>query len=415
MTGCLDLPRARGGVPTSRSSGGGSGYFIVSICAVSSLLFPETGAAGSRKIIEWGWGTPETTYIRAHVKEMERLPFDGLGLDLKADSGPPNATARFSWKVWGAKVLQRDDYAEAIEALCGTQFERFTDNFLRFNVTPGYLDWYEEDFSAVVANARLAAQIARECRLKGLLFDVEHYGGKPFHYASRSHKGEHSFAAYERQVRQRGREFMQALLGEYPEITILLTYGYHVAYRDVTLFKSLASTEYGLLPAFLDGMLEAAGPDTLIFDGWESAYGYKEDAQLRKNLERTSAKDQFRRHYRASFGLRVDNGQKWDATDLSKNYFSPAEFERSVRSALKHTDRYLWIYSEKARWWDGQVPQAYIDALTRARTSEGVDVAVKEREGPLPPLTPSYKGGEILIQFGHPDEHGVMRIVGTKH
>ena len=367
---------------TSRSA-----RFFTALATLISLTTPVF-AGESRKIIEWGWGTPETTYVRAHIREMERLPFDGLGLDLKVNGGPPDTSGRFSWKVWGTKALSRDDYAEAIEALRATRFERFTDNFLRFNVTPGHIDWYDQGFSSVQANARLAARIAKECRLKGLLFDVEHYTGKPFFYSTRPHKAEHSFAEYQKQVRQRGREFMQALNAEYQDITILLTYGYQVAYQEVSLFKSLASVEYGLLPAFLDGMLDAAGPATLIFDGWEYAYGYKEDAQfskaydtmIREDLERSSAKDQFRRHYRASFGLWVDNKDKWDPKDFSANYFSPAEFEQSVRFALKHTDRYVWIYSQKARWWDGQVPQAYIDALTRARESQASDVALKRRD-----------------------------------
>ena len=216
---------------------------------------------------------------------MERLPFDGLGLDLNSNSGLPDTSGHLSWKVWGAKALRRDDYAEAIEALKGTGFERFTDNFLRFNVTPGQVDWYDPEFSAVLANARLAAQIAKECGLKGLLLDVEHYGGKPFYYPGRPHKKQYGFAAYHGQVRQRGREFMATLQEAYPGLTILLTYGYDLVFRTAGLFASLESAEYGLLGPFLDGMLDATGPETLIFDGWESSYGYKQESEFQKAYE----------------------------------------------------------------------------------------------------------------------------------
>jgi len=366
-------------LPHSRSTGFGrclAFTLVLVLLSVNGAHHTSAGAAETRKVIEWGWGTPEATYIRDHVKEMERLPFDGLGLDLRADGGPPNTSGHFSWNVWGAKALRKDDYAEAIGALCGTQFERFTDNFLRFNVTPGNLDWYDQDFTSVLANARLAARVAKECRLKGLLFDVEHYGSKLFRYPSRPQTDAHTFSEYQTQVRQRGREFMQAIREEYPGISILLTYGYQVAYQEVTLLKSLATVEYGLLPAFLDGMLDTADAESLIFDGWEFAYKYKQEKQftdaydimLTKGLERAADKERFRQHYRASFGIWLDHGGKvWDQQDLTNNYFTPAAFEAALGFALKHTDRYVWIYSHKARWWDGQVPQAYIDALRRAR------------------------------------------------
>ena len=95
----------------------------------------------SSKLIELGWGTPSPTYIRAHIQEMEQLPFDGLVLDLKGNTGPADTRGHFSWNVWGAKALQAPDYSEAIDALQQIQFKRFTENFLRFNIAPGNIDW----------------------------------------------------------------------------------------------------------------------------------------------------------------------------------------------------------------------------------------------------------------------------------
>ena len=351
------------------------GFLLFALYDCSPTLPPYSEAAADQKIIEWGWGTPNPVYVRDHVRDMEKLPFDGLVLDLTANGQPSDTGHQFSWKVWDARTLSAEDYSEHILALKATRFERFTDNFLRFNVTPGEIDWYDQEFNSVLANARLAARIAKESRLKGLLVDVEHYGGKPFNYGSQRQKGSHGFAEYQQQVRQRGRAFMQALSAEYPDITILLTYGYHAAYYKLGLFKSLESAEYGLLPPFLDGLLEAASPGMLIFDGWEYAYGYQDETQfkkaydtmMREDLEHSATKDQFRQHYRTSFGLWIDNKHQWDTQNFSNNYFSPAAFEESLRLALQYTDRYVWIYSENARWWEGKVPQAYIDALKRAR------------------------------------------------
>ena len=58
----------------------------------------------------------------------------------------------------------------------------------------------------------------------------------------------------------------------------------------------------------------------------------------------------------------------WDLENFSKNHFTPPEFEASVRAAMRASDAYVWIYTEQPRWWTREkLPQAYIEALERAR------------------------------------------------
>jgi len=53
--------------------------------------------------------------------------------------------------------------------------------------------------------------------------------------------------------------------------------------------------------------------------------------------------------------------------------FDLAEFETSVRPALEISDEYVWVYTEKPLWWTNQrLPQAYVDALKRARSANDV-------------------------------------------
>jgi hypothetical protein len=329
------------------------------------------------KILEWGWNTPLPEYVKEHIDEMENLPFDGLILDLKTNPGTVETSGLFSWKVWKSTTLRLDDYSRSYEALKGIKFHRFTDNFLRFNVVPGDIDWFDNKFTAVIANAALAAQIAKTCKLKGILLDVEQYQGTPFSYTTRPNWETRSFSDYQQQVRQRGREIIRAVNAVYPNIIILLTYGYNLAYADQ---KPLEKAAYGLLSAFLDGVLEASSPETVIYDGWEYSYGYKRVEEFQqafqtikqRGQERNEVAAEARRRYRASFGLWIDNKSIWDQ-DFSKNYFAPEVFESSLQFALKYTERYVWIYSQKANWWNGQIPQSYLDAIYKARSS---------REGP---------------------------------
>jgi hypothetical protein len=213
---------------------------------------------------------------------------------------------------------------------------------------------------------------------------------------------------------------MQALHAEYPDITILLTMGYVYAYSHLTRpGDTLEKSACGLLPSFLDGLLEGAGPQTLIFDGFEYAYGYKvekpfqEARQImrRRGLEWSGVPEQFRQRYRASFGLWLDYGRTWAPQDFTKNYFTPEEFEYSLHLALKYTDRYVWIYSEASRPWgwetEKNVPPPYLAALTRARRPHPHPPAVSRR-GPFgennePPERLSartYEGADDPSTFG---------------
>ncbi len=353
-------------------------FFIVVLIGILTVVFYQNQTLSqikNVKIIEWGWGTPFPTYVKENIREMEKIPFDGIVLDLKINGQDRPATSndtgnRFSWNVWGVNAIDAEKYSQSINALNETDFERFTDNFLRFNVTPGDVDWYDESFQSVIDNARLAARITRESGLKGILLDTEEYYGKPFRYLVQARRSEYSFPEYQKKVKQRGREFMQAMNQIYPNIKIILTFGYNLAYK-----KSLKDSDYGLLPSFLDGLLEAANPENLVFDGWEQSYAYQTEEEFQqaydyiynRGLETTSVKDQFREHYRASFGLWIDQGDVWDRSNFNNNYFTPESFEKSLGFALKYTDRYVWIYSHHARWWAGQVPEPYIEALNKAR------------------------------------------------
>jgi hypothetical protein len=348
-------------------------WLSLAIFSPQHLAFADTGSV---KLIEWGWNTPSTNYIREHIRDMEQLSFDGLVLDLemKQDRGKSGSAALFSWNVWSSGVLDPSDYSAAIKALQDTEFRRFTDNFLRFNVTPGNVDWFDKDFSSVVANAALAAQIAKSSRLKGILLDVEHYQGRPFDYSYQSERNVHRFVDYQKQVEECGRSFIQAINKIFPDITILLTYGYHLAHLSG---RSPQAEGYGLLPSFLDGIIRAASPDSLIIDGWEFSYGYRTEKQFETAhatiyegiTTRTELEEAALQRYRCSFGLWVDHGKFWSDSDIGKNYFTPDAFGNSLRLAIKHSDRYVWIYSEKANWWNGKMPGPYLDALSRSRSS----------------------------------------------
>jgi hypothetical protein len=130
-------------------------------------------ASEEKKVVEFGWDEPGTEFMRQHIDEMEMSPFDGCVFHVDYKKGD-RAKGSFTWECWGKKPFRYEELKPAVEDLRATRFRRFTDNFLRFNTTPADRDWFD-DFSVVVNNARLAARVAKEGGVKGILFDIEQY------------------------------------------------------------------------------------------------------------------------------------------------------------------------------------------------------------------------------------------------
>jgi len=346
---------------------------VVILSAISLMLGSDLPAQErSKKLIEWGWDEPDTKFMRQNVAKMEQLPFDGVVFHVTSSKG-----GNLVWEMWGSRKFDLAEFQHAIDDLKATPFRRLTDRFLRVNVTPGSVDWFDDQAWAVVPyNVGVAAQIAKQGGCNGFMFDVEQYNEQPFNYGKQKHRASKSFAEYRAKVRQRGQEWMKAVNGPFPDITLLMAYAYSITGGQP---KDRVGASYGLLGDFLDGMLDACTRQTRIVDAWEGAYTYKTKEQFQKAYESIRVKlaamaadpEKYRRHFTAGFGIWMDcnwRGVGWHTDDLSKNFFKPAEFEASVRFGLARADEYVWIYTEQPRWWTNEkLPKVYVEALAMAR------------------------------------------------
>ena len=348
------------------------------ILGLTSTARSDDNLLQGKKLLEWGWDEPDTKFMRANIDQMEQFPFDGLVFHANSSKG-----GGLTWEMWGSRKFTLDEFNQAIDDLKTTNFNRLTDRFLRVNVTPGKVDWFDDQESATALNNfGVAAQVAKQGRCKGFMFDVEQYEGKLFDYRQQKHKDSKTFAEYKAKVRQRGSEWMKEVNRHFPDLTILLTFGYSIAQPRGNV-KDRSASSYGLLADFLDGMLDACSKEAILVDAWESSYSYKEPRQFEQAYQTIKKKApdwaavaaKYRSQVKAGFGLWMDNDWRrkgWDVTDFSKNHFNPAGFEAAVRSALRISDEYVWIYTEQPRWWTKEkLPQAYIDALAKARKGIG--------------------------------------------
>ncbi len=337
----------------------------------------------AKKLIEFGWDEPDTAFMRRHLAELEQSPFDGCVFHAvaRSASGTPE---NFAWLGWGRREFKRDDLRQAFDDLAAIGGKTsFQHHFLRFNVTPGELDWFD-DYAAVVTNARLAAELARAGHCDGILLDTEAYQGKLFDFQKQRDAKRLSWQQYADQARLRGREVMAALQDGYPGVKVLLTFGHSLVWkRSEGGKKPLAECRDGLLVPFLDGLIDQATRQGQIVDGHELSYGYREGAEF------VRARDAITRHVPAlaadrpkyadsisvGFGLWLDYDWRklgWKIGDVEANYFSPSRFGASLRGALEQCDEYVWIYTEKPRWWSDagkpvDLPQVYFQSVQGVR------------------------------------------------
>lgn len=147
--------------------------------------------------------------------------------------------------------------------------------------------------------------------------------------------------------------------------------------------KSLSEVGYGLLAPFLDGMIDSALPTVKIIDGYELAYSYKDVSKFKIGYKMMfedvlpiikADHEKYKFIFSFGFGIWMDCYWRevgWHTDDFNKNFYSPEAFEKTVTTALKTADEYVWIYTETPRWWtdsgkSDKLPQEYSDALKRA-------------------------------------------------
>src|ERR1700677_4091317 len=133
-------------------------YFVLALLFVVPLSIARGGdPTAPKKLIEWGWDEPDTRFLRDNIGRMERLPFDGVIFHMAGDHGE-----NLTWDIWGTRPFAVSQFQKSLADLQATPFHRFTDRFVRVNVTPGTVDWFDDAAWRIVAqNFGVAAQLAR--------------------------------------------------------------------------------------------------------------------------------------------------------------------------------------------------------------------------------------------------------------
>ncbi len=326
------------------------------------------GKHSDKKLLEYGVDWPAIKYTRQHIEQMETAPFDGVVLLWRVSIGgePLDCTHTFFRK----KKFPPEAVRMAIDDLKATPFKRFTDNFINLRVIPGWPpdspeyhgDWFDDEWwKIIVENAKAAATVAREGGLKGILFDPEAYHGNPWGYTVQRHRAEKSFEEYAGKARERGRQLIKAINSVYPDITFIIILSTSYTAHEVLRGEKVSREEShsGLLPGFIDGIIEGSTPGTTLIDGFENAYTYTEyhqfvdgaDLMINESAKLSAIPEEYKKKMKVGFGL-------------SQGHVTPQELGNNIRCAYTLADSYVWLWSDHAtNWWEGKVVKAYVEAV----------------------------------------------------
>lgn len=346
----------------------------------------------TKKIIEWGWDMPTPDYIRKNIHEMEQRPFDGLIFWLRIGcNGVEGPLVGEAGCIFVKNKWKEAKFSKIFDDCKNIKWQKFTDNYVSLYAAaePGW-DWFNDaDWEATEHNLGIIVKAAALARCRGIHFDCESNNGlTPWDYREQAQAKEKTFAEYEAKVRQRGAEFVKTISKYMPKCvihtTFLLSYFQNImnVVSPEVRSERLSKHPYSLLPAFINGMLDAAGPDMVFVDGNEDAYYYERSEDYYRGYQMM--------RQRATILIAPENMKKYKSQVQAGNALyadyvfgllpqcSPATlmtpeeraawFEHNVYYALSVSDEYVWLYSERMNWWkNNRLPAGIIKATKNAQ------------------------------------------------
>ena len=339
------------------------------------MSFAQSGA-NEKKLIEFGWDYPKVSFLKANIDKMQKTPFDGVVFSFDFDIY--NA---FDTKSFEDRVFQYKDLSEI-------SWQKFTDNFL-FVRGAGHsgAHWLDDSsWNIITKNLEKVSKALAISKAKGIGFDPEYnYQDStlnPWVYRA-SRYNNLSYRQVGEYVRRRGKQFIEALQTNKPDIKVLCFWLLGLVY-DQSLHVPIEKTGMALYPFFVEGMLEGQNSTSEIIDGNESSYWYQKPEHFIASGE--NLKIIGTRLLDKSLQSRYDNISHAQAVFFDGLYAKNSRFEKgfdtatkarwlqhNLYNAFKTSDKYVWFYSERINWWKAEVDAGVNEIINAVKTEIHAD------------------------------------------
>lgn len=332
-------------------------FLLVILCFTGMIPFTIARGQGSKKLVQFGWDYPTVSFLKTHLGEMQKQPFDGVAFsfDFKIFD-------LFDTIAYPEKNFQFDD-------LPGLKWGSFTDNFIRVRAQsmngPNWTD--DKAWNNIILNVHNISKAVQLSGAKGIFFDPEYYYGallpdkNPWIYNDTlyPHMTYQEVGEY---VRKRGEQFVKAIQ-YYKEDTKILSFYLLSLVTLQARLKPLEQTGMALYPFFVQGMFAGKNPKCEIIDGNELAFSYRYEFQFvfagerLRDWGKAFIPDSLKSVYQ---NLTVSQPVFYDRIygtfpQFDEEKLNPIQKANWLYSnlyyAYKTSDEYVWFYNSKIDWW----------------------------------------------------------------
>ncbi|MBP5181548.1 MAG: hypothetical protein J6331_00830, partial [Lentisphaeria bacterium] len=261
------------------------GYLIIAAWCVSALFAGELFARDElapqkeKKFLEFGWDNASPEFLDKNVEMLETyLPYDGVGIRIaKIVTLPNGKKGETTYRNFSKMKFKPEWYEKDIEHLKSfhKKARKLKYNFIGLAASTFTVEFdiFDDEFwDATCHNFALFARVAKQGGCKGIRLDLEDYGNyQNWRYRAECGK---SYGEAWSKARERGRQWMNAIIREYPDVTIFCFFWLDLimGYADGSprLYERLQGCGSGLLVAFINGVYDSLPPEAQIVDGMES-------------------------------------------------------------------------------------------------------------------------------------------------
>ncbi len=319
-----------------------------------------------KKLIQFGWDYPTISYIKENIKRMETRPFDGVAFS-------------FDFKIFDlfdTTLYEQEKFQ--FEDLKGIKWKNFTDNFIRVRAqSKSGANWLDDSaWEIILKNVKNISKAVMISGAKGIFFDPEYYyvnpKTDPWLYDSSFYKGL-SYQQVGEKVKKRGYQFMQALQ-EYKQDPVILSLWMLSLVTLQSREVPIEQAGMALYPLFVEGMMTAKNPNSIIVDGNELGFSYRDEFQFVFSGEelRDWGVDMMPLELKKTYQdvpvaypifldmiLALNPVYSKGFTEVQKKNW----LESNLYYAFKSSDKYVWFYNQKIDMWRNGNPE--IESIIR--------------------------------------------------
>ena len=363
-------------------------FRIIVAAAVAVCLVPESGfsvepaaappSSSGKSLILAGWHgttTPTPQFIVDNFAFLESRPFHGMAVYMADD---PVSGTNVTTQLMTNTAMSYATISAVLDPIRNLPFSQLRDNLglVVANDPPDFFD----DWSIIVQNFSELARAVKDAGLKGIVFDNEQYFAPWGWYPDGVDYPQFTLAQYQAQAAARGREVMQAMLAEFPDIVVLCLHGPYIS--DPYCMQQMGFQDvfpyYQLVGPFFTGFLQVSGEPGRCVDGGElywfrGTQEFSDSYNLRRYGIASDTADSpiippvlrplWPGLSTIGFGV-IDTPFE---TPFVQVDMTPAILKTTLSNALQASDKWVWLYTEARTFLlpesQGGATQEWVDAV----------------------------------------------------